>query len=173
MAMSDSKGGRPTKLTPEVQETICRLTREGKFVSAAAVKAGVHRNTVYGWLELGEADPPAEGHEEFVAFARAFRDAEADMEIWAIEQIAAKTKGWQAIAWLLERRWPDRYSARALISHEHTGKVQHQHQHTHDADALLARINALAAQCASVSLGDAASASAAEDDTGGSPSIIN
>mgnify|MGYP000952696926 CR=1 FL=1 len=162
---------KPSKLTPEAQETICRLTREGKFLSAAATKAGVHRDTVYGWLERGEADPPAEGDEIYVEFARAFRDAEADMEVWAIEQICEKVKGWQAIAWLLERRWPARYSARALVQHEHTGKIQH--EHTHDADALLARINALAAQCAADPTTLAASEGAAVDDGAGTPSIIN
>lgn len=164
---------RKRSLTPEVQTILCDLTRKGTFVNAAAVKAGIDRSCVYNWLERGEADPAAPEDDAFVAFAQAFREAEAEFECWALDQILSKEKGWQAIAWILERRWPDRYSARALISHEHSGKVRHEHKHTIDAASLNERIAALAARFAPDAGQQHASESAGGDVDGGAPSIIN
>ncbi len=47
--------GKPTTLTPEVQEAICKYIRSGASVPKAAVAAGVSVNTVKSWRREGRA----------------------------------------------------------------------------------------------------------------------
>ncbi|MFF4195180.1 hypothetical protein [Nonomuraea sp. NPDC001831] len=52
--------GRPTKLTPELQDQLCRHVEAGHFLSTAADLCGVGRSTVHRWLAQGEEeDAPA------------------------------------------------------------------------------------------------------------------
>jgi len=46
--------GQPTKLTPEIQKTICEAIRAGSYVEIAVVIAGIHRSTFYRWLKRGD-----------------------------------------------------------------------------------------------------------------------
>lgn len=60
--------GRPTKLTPELQNQLCRHLEAGHFLGAAAALCGVGDSTVRRWMAQGEEDDaPAE--------FRAFREA--------------------------------------------------------------------------------------------------
>jgi hypothetical protein len=42
-----SRGGRPTKLTPEVADCICRMLRRGLYIETAVAFAGISRSTFY------------------------------------------------------------------------------------------------------------------------------
>ncbi|QSI50008.1 helix-turn-helix domain-containing protein [Thermobispora bispora] len=57
---------RPTKLTTEVADQIVQGVRDGLPLARAAEAAGVHRSTVYNWLQLAET---AEATPDLVAFA--------------------------------------------------------------------------------------------------------
>lgn len=121
---------RPTKLTDETAERIIQAVRAGSYVSHAAEYAGVHRDTVYGWLERGKkeqarlaADPKAKPDANeaiFVEFSDRVMRAEAEA---LIEAVAAwKTAGrsdWRAAKEWLARRHGDEWGDRAKI--EHTG----------------------------------------------------
>ncbi|MBN6058319.1 hypothetical protein JYK22_40740, partial [Nonomuraea sp. RK-328] len=48
--------GRPTKLTPELQDQLCRHLQAGHFLGTAAELCGVGRSTVHRWLAEGEGD---------------------------------------------------------------------------------------------------------------------
>ena len=48
-----NSGGRPAKLTTEVQERILGAIRTHQRVEVAAGLAGVGRSTLYGWLSVG------------------------------------------------------------------------------------------------------------------------
>ncbi|NRQ30678.1 hypothetical protein HII36_02335 [Nonomuraea sp. NN258] len=64
---------RPSKLTPELQDKICRHLEAGHFLSTAADLCGVGRSTVHRWLAQGEEeDAPAElrGFREAIGRAR-------------------------------------------------------------------------------------------------------
>ncbi|MFI9552357.1 hypothetical protein [Nonomuraea endophytica] len=53
--------GRPTKLTPELQDQLCRHLKAGHFLGTAADLCGVGRSTVHRWLaQAEEEDAPAE-----------------------------------------------------------------------------------------------------------------
>ena len=45
--------GRKTKLTPEIQETICNWLKLGYYQEDAAVMAGISPSTYYDWLKKG------------------------------------------------------------------------------------------------------------------------
>ena len=46
-------GGRPTKLTPEVQRTIAQAIRANAYPETAAALAGIDRDSFYEWLKRG------------------------------------------------------------------------------------------------------------------------
>jgi hypothetical protein len=115
--------GRPTKLTPEVQEDICRAVRAGNYLETAARRCGLAKSTLYLWLSRGakelqrlDANPRArmrKSEAPFVAFSDAVKKAEADAETKAVATImlAGQTQ-WQAMAWYLERKYHKRWGRR-------------------------------------------------------------
>lgn len=148
-----------TKLTPDTQRKIVDLVRAGKFVSTAAILAGVHRDTVYEWLRRGGLEPESiYGH-----FADEYREAEAEFESTAIDSIVGDEKGHKGLQWFMEKRFPERYgkSVKAELSGPNGGPVQVTHV---DPVALATRIRALATGGATAALPGRASAGASGDD---------
>lgn len=120
--------GRPTSLTPEVSARIIQAVRAGSYISHAAEFAGVHRDTVYGWLERGRAertrlanDPKAKPDPDAAVYAE-FSDtltraeAEAVIEACAAWKSAGRTD-WRAAKEWLARRHGDEWGDRARIEH--------------------------------------------------------
>ena len=94
-----------SKLTPELQEKILRHLRIGAYVETAAACVGISRDTFYQWMKKG-----ARGQKPYVAFAQAVDQALAESEARDLGTILkASQASWQAAAWRLERRFPDRY----------------------------------------------------------------
>lgn len=128
---------RPTKLSPEVQERIVMAVRAGATREVAAALVPVNVRTLYRWLSNGHK------HENGLQsqLSQAIEKAEAEFEAEAIlrvrqssiggEIIARKTTTrkdgaivveetytrpeWTAAAWLLERKYPDRWGRRERI----------------------------------------------------------
>lgn len=99
--------GRPTLLTPEVQQTIVSALLEGMYRVVAAQLAGIGERTLYLWLEKGEA-----GEAPYADFLHAVKTAEAHAELEVVRAVRAGEDGWQSKAWVAERRWPKRWAAR-------------------------------------------------------------
>ena len=108
--------GRPTKLNDELQEKICEGVRLGLTPERAAVLAGIHRDTFYDWKAKGEKAKTG----RFFDFSDAVKKAQIRFEEDNLEIIrkAARGRTWQAAAWLLERRMPERYSRPDATSRE-------------------------------------------------------
>lgn len=114
--MSNKKIGRPTKLTPELQEKICGFIRQGNYISTACLACGVTQRTYERWIVAGEEEKDV----IYVAFVEAIKKAEADAEAADIKVIdAASVHSWQAAAWKLERKNPQKWGRRERL--EHTG----------------------------------------------------
>ena len=109
--MMAKKKGRPvgsTRLTKGIREAIIKGIRLGLTYDRAARLAGIHPRTFYLWKQKGaQGKAPV-----YVHFLQALKKAEVEGEAAAINQIvkAAKDGTWQAAAWLLERRFPQRWS---------------------------------------------------------------
>ena len=123
--------GRPTKLTPELQAKIVEAIAAGNYIETAAAYAGVNKTTLYDWMKRGGRTGKGIYHEFSNAVARAL--AQAEMRDVLIIGQAAKDN-WQAAAWRLERKFPDRWGRKDRISAqvEHSGEVTTKHeQHYH------------------------------------------
>jgi transposase len=98
--------GRPTKLTPELQDDLVVLLAAGSPVGLAARTVGVSRRSVVRWLG-------GRGLREHVERARAdgpeHSDAVAEARLVTLIARAASTD-WTAAAFLLERQHPERWS---------------------------------------------------------------
>lgn len=100
---------RPTKLTPEVSERLVRLIRAGNFATVASAACGICRDTFQRWLRRGAKEESGIYRDLVIALDEASAIAEARNV--AIIMKAAEHQ-WQAAAWYLERRAPDRWGAR-------------------------------------------------------------
>jgi hypothetical protein len=97
---------RPTKLTPETQARIIQALEAGNYFETACGYAGITSRTGYGWLEKGREETSGIYFQFFQAVEKA--TSQAELKNVAIIQRAAMDT-WQAAAWWLERRAPDRW----------------------------------------------------------------
>jgi hypothetical protein len=111
--------GQPTKLNAEVSEKICQAIRAGNYMETAAAYAGIAKPTLYNWLKRGRDEPDT----IYGALVEAVELAVAEAEVRDVALIAkaADDGVWQASAWRLERRYPDRYGRRTR--HDVSGRV--------------------------------------------------
>lgn len=100
------KEGRPTKLTPELTESICKFLRVGNYIETVCAYHSISKTTLYEWMKLGNSED--EGlHRNFLnAVGQAM--AEAEMRDVQIIQKASETD-WKASAWRLERKFPTKW----------------------------------------------------------------
>lgn len=135
--------GRPTKLTEELRGAIVMLVVEGNYLETAAQACGVHKTTLYRWLEkadhleaaaLEHVDPDLPPDElpdlwdlvdpddwVYLDFRNALKTAEAWAETELLRQAASGRQGWQAQMTVLERRHATRW--RRTEHHEVGGAV--------------------------------------------------
>ena len=113
---------RPTKLTAEVSEKIVRAIRAGNYPEVAAGHAGIHAATYYRWMERGELEGDAPEDDPYRQFRAEVERALADSEAAEVGLVvkAARDGDWRAAAWLLERRFGDRWGRHERLEQLHT-----------------------------------------------------
>lgn len=113
---------RQPKLTAELAAFVAGLVRAGNMPEVACDIAGVGPRQRANWMKQGRADR-TNGRESLAAdFVAAIERAEAECEAEDIRRLREHGKTtWTALAWRLERQYPDRYAQRKRID----GKVQH------------------------------------------------
>jgi transposase len=93
-----------TEMTDDKIEAILRTVRLGLHPDRAAMAHGVSPGTVRSHKKR---------HPEF---ATAIKEAEAAAEQGFLGRILKHTeKQWTAAAWMLERRWPERWAKREVV----------------------------------------------------------
>lgn len=113
------------KLNDTTHNIIVEALAAGNYRQVAAELAGIHRATLYSWLERGEADVENGKDTAHARLWSAILKAEADAEHEAITAIrAAAPKDWRAAAWMLEHRHQTRWGGKTTV--EHTGTVRHE-----------------------------------------------
>ena len=103
-------GGRPSKLTPEVQAKIIEGILSCLPQASAAKLAGISEKTFYNWVQRGKTETKG----RYFEFVQALKTAEEQAQKNLVDNIKRddyqKTRGWQRWAWILERRWPERWA---------------------------------------------------------------
>lgn len=107
--------GRPSKLTPEVQDRIVQAITAGNYIEVAAQYAGISKGTLYRWLQMAD-DPTADDiYRDFRDAVESARSA-AEVRNVALIQKAANDGTWQAAAWYLERTSWQRWGRRTMVT---------------------------------------------------------
>lgn len=111
--------GRPCILTRELIEQVASLLPRALYIETVAGQVGITSETFREWQRLGarenrrreegkEPDPTLNLHCEFSStIKRVTAEAEADY-LSCIQ--AAGSQAWTALAWILERRFPQRWA---------------------------------------------------------------
>ena len=96
--MNASKKSRNrSKYTYELSQVITKAVEEGSSLENASKLAGISRPTIYAWKK------------KYKGFAKRLEEALARQEINLVSCIY-NSDDWRAQAFLLERRFPDRWS---------------------------------------------------------------
>jgi transposase len=92
---------RPSKLDDLMAQRVVDAVKRGLPRRETALMCGIGESTLYDWMR----DNPE--------LASRIKRAETEGELELIETIkSASERQWQAAAWLLERRYPERYGRR-------------------------------------------------------------
>ncbi len=117
---SVESGFRPSKLDEKLIEDFRNLLPNCFFIETACAFLGVSRQSVYNWRKRGQREVERMAEEKtslcrasellYVKFFYVYVKAMATSEIRANSVIMqAGQVTWQAAAWQLERRYPERY----------------------------------------------------------------
>ena len=101
--------GRPPKLTAEMIEQICDLLIEGSPIARSAMLTGISESTIYRWLAMGKSEGADPIYVELVArVGEAIESSEFEL-LQRMRIAGSKPDHWRATAWMLERRFPEKY----------------------------------------------------------------
>ena len=136
--MSTQKMGRPTKLTKQIQQTIVEYVQKGNYVETAAAAAGINKSTLYDWLKKGQQNKKG----IYTDFSNALEKAMAESEIADLKKLNIHGREhWQAVAWRLERRFPEKWGRKDRITadinstHTEREEIQFEQRLTADPEA--------------------------------------
>jgi hypothetical protein len=102
------KTGRPPRADrAEIEAKVLAAIRVGLSLNKACMACGVPYSTVQTWI--------AEGGDDFSARAKA---AIAERELLWLNEVRREERGWQRIAWLLERTCPEEYGRKDRVQAE-------------------------------------------------------
>jgi transposase len=115
VSKSKKSVGRPTKLTQELQDEIVQWLKAGNYVETVCHLVGINKSTFYDWLKQGARAKRSSNR--MYQFSNAVKKAMAFSESadLALIQKASISGTWQASAWRLERRYPQRWGRKDVI----------------------------------------------------------
>ena len=122
------------KLNKKLIDKSVKIISAGNYVATTCKAIGIDVSTWYKWLQKGENAPRSSIYRQFFD---AIKKAEATAEIrnLYIIQNAARTT-WQAAAWYLERKYPERWAKHDTVALDDTTKATIQGQITSLADLI-------------------------------------
>lgn len=118
--MNEMRVGRPDKLNKTLEEEIVKFLQLGNYVETVCAMVGLSKSTFYDWVKRGarESDRVSKDgrlrirkdERKYVEFSYAVKKAMAHSEVRDVALIGkASEKNWQASAWRLERKYPERW----------------------------------------------------------------
>lgn len=97
--------GRKSKLTPDIQQQIVTLLKEGHFVEVICKYIGVSYVTYYEWIKKGEAQSSG----KYTDFVKAIQEAESKAEMILLSKVDDPK-------YVLERRFGKRWGKKVEVS---------------------------------------------------------
>jgi len=111
MAAKKHYGGATQKLTRAFLKKFCELLKECPSISNACARANIDRSTYYKWIRKARTPEATKIYKDFLIQTQA---ALAEFEAACLAKIEDHgNKSWQAMAWLLERRFREKYGINA------------------------------------------------------------
>lgn len=118
--------GRKTKLNYKLIDIACKSLENIHFEKTVAKAIGVSEVTWYNWKNKGKAVQdklkqneyyePTEREQLYLDFYESVRKSSAIGEVKALDNIRRLgKKDWRAIAWYLERRFPNQWAKTKVI----------------------------------------------------------
>lgn len=95
--------GQPTKLTPERAQIIIENVRSDLSITNAARIARLAPQTPINWMRQGTEDRAKGVESIYTGFLDNIREAQGLKVREFMRDVATMAKGWQAVAWLLEK----------------------------------------------------------------------
>jgi hypothetical protein len=115
--------GRKTKLQDDIQHRLISAIEKGLTIVDACEYAGISEKTYYNWLNKNTDEiKDEEERKKFVQFLQDIKKAQSECQMYCLDFIM-KDKSWQSKAWLLERRFPDRWAKKDMTINENNEKV--------------------------------------------------
>ena len=115
--------GRKTKLEDDIQQRLIKAIQRGLSIADACEYSGISERTYYYWIKkdpLTIENP--EEQKKFLQFLQNIKKAQSECQMYCLDFIM-KDKSWQSKAWLLERRFPDRWAKKDMTINENNEKV--------------------------------------------------
>lgn len=117
------------QVNPEIQKTLVKHLKAGNFLETAMAAAGISRQNMTRWLTMGAKERNRaqidkrkrvrKKYQIYVDLLDAIEQAQAESEIRDVKIMEKAAKGnWQAAAWRLERKYPERWGKKSTISHQ-------------------------------------------------------
>ena len=116
--INPTKRGRKTKLTPELTDRICSVLANGNYITTACAIARIHQRQFFRWMEKGEHESSG----PYRKFYESVKEAEQTAELALLRDIRTDDS-WQSKAWILERRFPERWGRKDRLQADVTGNV--------------------------------------------------
>lgn len=116
--------GRPTLLTPEMQEAICEGIRKGNYISTVMRGLGIDVGNHWNWYRKGKnGQLDSYGRPIYINYFKAINKAEAEAEERMVSQWQEFfPEDWRSIQTFMERRWGKRWGRNDKVTQEIHGK---------------------------------------------------
>lgn len=115
--------GRKTLLYSESKDRLLDAITKGLTINDACEYAGISEQTYYNWLNKDVSSiKNEEDKKKYLEFLESLKKAQSECQMYCLDFIM-KDKSWQSKAWVLERRFPDRWAKKDMTINENNEKV--------------------------------------------------
>lgn len=168
-----ARTGRPTKLTPEIQQGLCLQFATGATYETAAEAMGLTAQTIAIWMDRGQRESRGRFHDFFVAVRKARAEVVQRLLARAQKRVMSKKDGGEGadplpLLAVIDRRYQP--SVRLTIANELNATLDRLEQEfEHEPEILNRILAAIAEETGPGAVAPPPRESARQDARGGSP----
>lgn len=117
--------GRPSALTDDVRLKFIQALKAGSYADDAAKYAGIGYSTWMSWQARARKEQSEGIESEYTQFLEQVENVRAEAVVADLTQIVQQgATSWQALAWRLERMYPEKFGRRDKLVIEQQVKVE-------------------------------------------------